>query len=80
MIGLFETTLALAMLADTATAAPATPAAPPAAKQICKRFAVTGSLAVTKKVCHTKAEWDLLAEQARNDTAEMQRSRGYRAE
>ena len=84
MIGLFETALALAMLADTATAAPAASATPPTAKpadkKICKRFLETGSLMMVKKVCHTNAEWDLLAEQARKDTAELQRTRGFRQE
>ena len=36
-----------------------------AAKQICKRSADIGTLVQRRKECHTRAEWDRLAQDAR---------------
>jgi len=38
----------------------------PAEKQICRRVEVTGSYLPGKRECHTKAEWERRAEQARD--------------
>lgn len=37
-------------------------------RQICRRIRETGSLARSTRVCHTQAEWDLLAERSRNES------------
>jgi len=58
---------------------PATAAAPAAKedpnKKICKRQQVTGSYFMTRE-CHTKAEWDLMAENARS--ALMRQRSGFK--
>ena len=35
---------------------------------ICRRMEDTGRLAGGRRVCHTKADWDLLAERAQRDS------------
>jgi hypothetical protein len=37
-------------------------------RPICRRMEESGSLARTRRVCMTKAEWDRLAERSRNDS------------
>jgi hypothetical protein len=66
--------LALAIMADAATAA-ATTAAPvdPMEKVICRRFTETGSLAKTKRVCLTKREWVAADEKGRKFAEEVVR-------
>ncbi len=73
---MIRTVSILALLA-IATPALATDPAKTAAvsdpnKVRCKRETVTGSLASSKKECHTEAEWHDLSLQARDDTARMQ--------
>jgi hypothetical protein len=41
-------------------------------KLICRKYPVTGSLVATTKVCHTRAEWSHLSDQARRDTEQLQ--------
>jgi hypothetical protein len=61
-----------------ATATQTPPAAAPDAEQICRRQPIEGSRR-SERVCHTKAEWDIIRENARSnrDTASRdQRDRG----
>ncbi|MGH6780860.1 MAG: hypothetical protein ACREB5_01970 [Sphingomonadaceae bacterium] len=60
-------TLSLFIMAFAAEATAPTATASPAAaenKVTCRRYPVTGSLAVKKKVCHTKREWARATEDA----------------
>ena len=43
-------------------------------KKICKREKQIGSLVRAKKICSTKAEWDSVEAQARQDVGEIQRT------
>lgn len=50
---------------------------PDAEKKICKRETATGSI-MSRRICHSKAEWDQLAAQGKADldrTRDMERSR-----
>lgn len=63
------------LLMATATAAPATTATDPASKpeaMICKREAVTGSLARFRKVCRTESKWRMVSDQTQNQAEDMQ--------
>ena len=53
--------------------AAAQPAAVPAPgeRRICKRSAPSGSLIETRRECHTRAEWDRIAQAARGESQEM---------
>ncbi len=42
--------------------------ADPNQRVICRRMEDTGSLARSRRVCYTKADWDRLAERSRNDS------------
>ena len=44
-------------------------------KKVCKRVALTGTLAGVKKVCRTAKDWQLEREDARKATQEMQNTR-----
>ncbi len=44
----------------------------PKDKMICKRTTQIGTLAVAKKMCHTKAEWDQMRADGRDATANAQ--------
>ena len=55
------------MLAAAPTSAAAEPAATPADKVVCKRFVPMGSLARTKRVCKTAAEWQREREAAQEE-------------
>lgn len=48
-----------------------------AAKQICKREKVIGSMVRAKKTCRTKSEWDDLAKQSRDEVDRIQRSKSF---
>lgn len=70
----------LALLLCVQAVAPAVAQQAPATKEdpnkkICKRQQVTGSFFMTRE-CHTKAEWDLLAENAR--AALMRQRSGFK--
>lgn len=43
-------------------------------KAVCKRQTVTGSLAQSKRECHTRAEWQQLGEQNREEARRAQQS------
>lgn len=61
---------ALLPVAAPAIAQDATPAAAPtpeAERQICRRVAATGTILGAKKECHTRAEWNRIAERDRTD-------------
>lgn len=50
---------------------------PDTEKKICKRETATGSI-MSRRICHTKVEWDQLAAQGKADldrTRDMERSR-----
>ena len=73
---MIRTVAVLALLAIATPSLAADPVKVPATsdpnKVRCKRESVTGSLAGSKKECHTEAEWHELAAQARSDTLQMQ--------
>lgn len=56
----------LALMAEAATAPL------PQDKLICRRMPITGSAFRTNRVCHTKAEWEKLRDDARRDTEYLQ--------
>ena len=59
-----------------AAAAPAPAAEPrPQDKIICRRYLETGSLVKSTKVCHTRAEWTRLSENARRDAEDISTAR-----
>ena len=62
-------------LAANETVAPA-PAKAKGEKLICKRRARTGSLAGTERSCHTKAEWQKIADGWREAWQEVQGAKG----
>lgn len=65
-------TLTLIAVASAGAAQQPQPAAPPKPdKMICKRSAETGSMIPTRKECHTRAEWDAIAQSARVAGQEM---------
>lgn len=74
--------LSLAMiLAGTSVAASAAeqeaPEKPKSEKQVCKYETATGSF-MSRRICHTKAEWEAIAKQSQDDldrTRAMERSR-----
>jgi hypothetical protein len=45
-------------------------------KIICRKYKVTGSLIDTKRVCHTRADWKRLTQEARRTTEDIQDMRG----
>jgi hypothetical protein len=73
-----------AVMAMAATAASAQNASPqpqpaPAAKEaptdrVCRKEAETGSLVRKRKTCRSRAEWDAMAQAARNQMTEGQMS------
>lgn len=74
--GLAVALLAAATPAATPAARPTlvTPAQPPE-KLTCRRYTQIGSLVKSKRVCHTKADWERIADGARRNTAELQDAR-----
>jgi hypothetical protein len=50
---------------------------PAAEKQICKREKQIGSMVRAKKTCRTKAEWDDLAAQSREEVSRAQRATSF---
>ncbi|WP_310104883.1 hypothetical protein [Sphingomonas sp. BE138] len=73
MLSLILLSLAAAPQTAAATAVPATQSVPvtaPQEKPICRRVANIGSNIPSKKMCYSKAQWDMLA---RNSQA-MKRS------
>jgi hypothetical protein len=61
------------LLMATATAVPAaTEATPKPEAMICKREAVTGSLARFRKICRTESKWRLVGDQTQNQAQDMQ--------
>jgi hypothetical protein len=48
----------------------------PKEKKICRTERVTGSLVAQRRICMTKAEWDKLAQQTKNDIEDIQRNGG----
>jgi hypothetical protein len=71
-------TMAVTVLLLSSVAAAAAPPAQPgeheksadsADKMICKRFAVTGSLVSSKKICKTKADWQRDRDELRSANA-----------
>lgn len=50
---------------------------PAAEKRICKREKQIGSMVRVKKTCRTKAEWDDLAAQSREEVNRAQRATSY---
>ena len=62
-------------LAANETVAPA-PAKAKGEKLICKRRTKTGSLAGTERSCHTKAEWQKIADGWREAWQEVQGAKG----
>ena len=75
---------ALAVLATAPASAQSPQAAPhqasgataPAEKLICKRKLKTGSLVGYERTCHTRAEWQRLADATREAWQELQGSKG----
>lgn len=68
--------LLLAMLADSAPAAAAAATAKPITvapedKVICRREPIIGTLARTRKECHTKAEWERIASETQSKMRKM---------
>lgn len=63
----FVSLVALLALSAPAIAqeAPAAASKPKEEKKICRMVDATGSILGGKRVCHTKAEWAQIAEQAR---------------
>lgn len=61
-----------AQTAAAANPAPAAEADPNADKLICRKRAEVGSLVRKTKECHTKAEWDRIAESQQRGTRRMQ--------
>ncbi|KQN14133.1 MULTISPECIES: hypothetical protein [unclassified Sphingomonas] len=59
----FTLAAAGATMAQRDEAPPA--ATPPAERRICKRSAPSGSLIETRRECHTRAEWDQIAQAGR---------------
>lgn len=59
----FTVAAAGATMAQRDEAPPA--ATPPAERRICKRSAPSGSLIETRRECHTRAEWDQIAQAGR---------------
>ena len=55
--------LTLALMADATTATPPVAAVPinPMDKVICQREVEIGTLAKVRKICHTRREWDRIA-------------------
>ena len=67
-------TLFLSMLAAATVAAaagPVTVPADPLEKVQCVREEVTGSLVVTRKVCHTVREWRNISDNAQNEARRL---------
>ncbi|MDO9487813.1 MAG: hypothetical protein Q7J32_05520 [Sphingomonadaceae bacterium] len=64
--------VAASLLAVPAVAQTAAPAQPQTAavddkdKVVCRREVETGSIAKRKKICHTKREWEALAQRTRD--------------
>lgn len=54
-----------------AAASQAAPAPAPGERRICKRSAPSGSLIETRRECHTRAEWDRIAQAARTEGQDM---------
>ncbi|WP_374942485.1 hypothetical protein [Sphingomonas sp.] len=50
---------------------PQPPSAPKPDKMICKRSAEIGSMIPTRKECHTRSEWNAMAQSARIAGQEM---------
>lgn len=65
--------LALLGMVGTQQPAPTTQggATPAAERKICKRSAPSGSLIETRRECHTRQEWDQIAQAARATGQDM---------
>jgi hypothetical protein len=63
--------VALMSQSATATATPAAKPVDPKDKVTCRRYVETGSLIKGRKECHTRREWDLLAEGAQREGERM---------
>lgn len=61
----------LFLLLQAAPVAVATPAAEDPNKLICRREAVLGTHARRRKVCHTRTDWNRMAETARTIGSEL---------
>ncbi len=70
--------IALAMLSDTATAAPTPAPVDPLDKVVCRREVETGSLTRIRKECRTRREWGKIADANRRDAQTMQERAGPR--
>jgi len=74
--------LPLMLQASTATPPPAVNAAPTtlastaADKMICKKRARIGTLASFDRECHTRAEWDRIQHQTRDEWESLQGTKG----
>ena len=66
---------AIAMMSDSATGAAAPVETKPPEKLICRRYAETGSLVKTKRVCHTRGDWARIHDGARRNLEELQMPR-----
>lgn len=55
----------LLVVAAPVAAQESQPAAPAAEKKICRSAPATGSILGKKRECHTKVEWEAIAEQSR---------------
>jgi hypothetical protein len=74
MMRLFGSFAAVVILAGSASAAP--PPKPKRAldpdKIICKRWADTGSLVARTKACHTRRDWDRIADSQQQGARKVQ--------
>jgi hypothetical protein len=71
--------LLLVLAAAAPQPAETAPPAPVAGKIICKTETRIGTLAGRKRVCHTAAEWQQIAERNRNTYREVQGAHGSSA-
>ena len=60
-----------AVAAQQPSPAPQGSATPAAERKICKRSAPSGSLIETRRECHTRQEWDQIAQGARATGQDM---------
>lgn len=67
IFSVFASLLALPAIAQTsAPAQPQTAVLDEKDKVVCRREVETGSIAKRKKICHTKREWEALAQRTRD--------------
>lgn len=70
-------TIVSAALLSSATPVATTATEASAEKRICKREKQIGSMVRVKKTCRTKAEWDGLAAESRQEVDRIQRTTSF---